>query len=76
MDIHQKVATKKTVLRRLGYTAIALAGVTIAMARLSHMRTDTTVVDLASIWSDTVKRGRMNGVVVTVDLRKSAYSIP
>src|SRR5712691_10556026 len=59
MDIKREGVVKKKMIRRVIYLMIAAAVVALAGWRISQLKPAAPAVEMATIWSDTVKRGPM-----------------
>ena len=59
MDIKREGVVKKKMIRRVIYLMIAAAVVALAGWRVSQLKPAAPVVEMATIWPDTVKRGPM-----------------
>lgn len=59
MDIQRTGIAKQKLIRRIAYLAMAAAVAAIASWRVGQLRPAAPVVEVASIWPDTVKRGLM-----------------
>src|SRR5690349_4291481 len=59
MDIKREGVAKKKMIRRVIYLVVILAAVALAAWRVSLLKPAEPVVEAATIWPDTVKRGPM-----------------
>src|SRR5258708_26078140 len=59
MDVKREGVAKQKMIRRVLYLAVVLAVVTLAGWRVSQLKPAVPVVEAATIWPDTVKRGPM-----------------
>src|SRR5258705_5808701 len=75
MDVALPDRSKARRIRRLVFGAVLLAVVTIGAVAIARLKPAAPPVDRASVWIDTVKRGRMlrdvrgQGTLVSEDLR-------
>src|SRR5258708_16373931 len=63
MDIKREGVAKKKMIRRVIYLVVILAAVALAAWRVSLLKPAAPVVEAATIWPDTVKRGPRVGEV-------------
>jgi len=59
MDLKREGVARKKLIRRVSYLAVIAAAVALAGLRLSQLKPAVPVVEAATIWPDTVKRGLM-----------------
>src|ERR1700675_3441390 len=57
MDVKREGVAKKKMIRRVVYLAVIVAAVALAAWRVSQLKPALPVVEAATIWPDTVKRG-------------------
>lgn len=57
MDVKREGVAKKKVIRRVAYLVVIAAAVALAGWRVSQLKPAVPVVEAATIWPDTVKRG-------------------
>ena len=59
MDLKREGVARKKLIRRVLYLVVIVAAVALAGLRLSQLKPAVPVVEAATIWPDTVKRGLM-----------------
>src|SRR6185295_8255739 len=59
MDVKREGVAKRKTIRRVLYLAVVAAAVALAAWRISQLKPAVPVVEAATVWPDTVKRGPM-----------------